>query len=270
MIEALLGLPGKVKTLLDRLTVARTDNLEQIGATRMAKIDGITANVDVNVSTRSPATDTTTILARTDVATSTRSSQTSVDTLTNRLSADRALNLDNIDIGLTTLPGGASLVDDTVTYPGLFSGTNTTLGLINNIYFGEATYAILPVYHFTANDTDTLDTYLNLTGPGVVTFLHFCIKRSSAGGVDPRIVVTIDGVTILDQSRTTLNSLPYFYSCVGWYQMRNPSSAPDGPFYGYVYTEGSLPFRDSFVIQAVGCSVTSTDVICAAKWHRWA
>ena len=39
MIPALMGLPGKVRTLIDRLTAARAANLDEITAERMARLD---------------------------------------------------------------------------------------------------------------------------------------------------------------------------------------------------------------------------------------
>jgi hypothetical protein len=53
----LLGVPGRLKTLLDRLTADRASRLDEITSTRMARLNA-------DISSRAPASDVTTLLDR--------------------------------------------------------------------------------------------------------------------------------------------------------------------------------------------------------------
>lgn len=93
----LLGLLGKVKTLLDRLT-----------ADRAAAIDTINTNAARLTSGRASNIDT---------------AKTNTDTLLARLTSGRASNLDNLDAPISSISGGYL---KTVA-AGVFSMTGTTI-----------------------------------------------------------------------------------------------------------------------------------------------
>jgi hypothetical protein len=89
MIELLLGVPGKLKTLLDRLTATRAGYL------------------DTTISSRASSSDMSTVLSRLsataasylDAAISSRASSSDMSTVLSRLSSTRAGYLDNLNSG---------------------------------------------------------------------------------------------------------------------------------------------------------------------------
>jgi len=262
MIEALLGIPGKVKTLLDRLTADRATNLDNINLTRMAKVDTINSNVNTTVSSRAAQTTADNIYARTDVASSTRASQTSVDSLNTKLNDQRALNLDNLlNVSLDTLPGGSVLTNDIGTYPNLHQNTGNFI-YWGSVYFGSI-YQFIPAHVITATvKTGTLTTYINnLSGPGVITFLHFHTRVQIGGTI--RAVVIVDGSTVCDRSQTMSGSTNgYSLSCVGSMINSNAYIQP-------VFSFGFLPFKSSLTVQ-MQVPNTSSDMLCGISFYRWA
>lgn len=103
MLPVLLGVPGKLKTLIDRLT-----------ATRAGYLDNLT-DLDTTVSSRAPATDTATLVSR--------------------LTAARAANLDSIpktgppSASWTTLPanGTADLINICSSGSGIYTTGSTAV-----------------------------------------------------------------------------------------------------------------------------------------------
>lgn len=85
MAAFLLGVPGKLKTLLDRLTADRASRLDEVTATRMGRLD-------TNVASR--ATQASVNTALTDLA-----------TLQERLTAARGSNLDYLDAPISGVGG---------------------------------------------------------------------------------------------------------------------------------------------------------------------
>lgn len=107
MLPVLLGVPGKLKTLLDRLTATRAGYLDNL------------PDLDTTVSSRAPATDTATLVSR--------------------LTADRAAALDALpnlgppSAAWTTLPAPfASAINSSITGIGAI-----TTGSLNNIPTGS-------------------------------------------------------------------------------------------------------------------------------------
>lgn len=80
----LLGVPGSLKTLKDRLTSGRASNLDEITATRMAR-------VDATISSRATQTSVNTV-------------DGNVNTLVSRLTSGRASNLDDLDAPVSGIP----------------------------------------------------------------------------------------------------------------------------------------------------------------------
>jgi len=262
MIEALLGIPGKVKTLLDRLTDTRAANLENINLTRMGKIDTINTNVNTTVSSRAAQTTADNIYARTDVASSTRASQTSVDTLTNRLNDQRALNLDNLlGVSLSQLPCGKVLTNDIGSYPNLHQNPGNFIWMGST--YSPSFYNYIPANIVTATvKTGVLTTYINnLTGPGVITFLQFHTRVQVSGTI--RAVVIVDGSTVCDRTQAMAGSTNgYNLSCVGSMINANAYIQP-------VFSFGQLAFRSTLTVQ-MQVPNTSSDMICAISFYRWA
>ncbi|MEM1142720.1 MAG: hypothetical protein AAGI88_09060, partial [Pseudomonadota bacterium] len=92
MLASLQGVPGRLKALLDRLTAARANNLD---------------NLDVPVSGRAPASTALSSATWTNaraalldsissIVSVTSSTSTNVGTLLGRLTAARAANLDSV------------------------------------------------------------------------------------------------------------------------------------------------------------------------------
>jgi hypothetical protein len=100
----LLGVPGRLKTLLDRLTADRASRLDEITSTRMARLNA-------DISSRAPASDVTTLLDRLTATRagylnadiSSRAPASDVTTLLNRLTETRAGYL---DAAISSLGGG--------------------------------------------------------------------------------------------------------------------------------------------------------------------
>jgi len=270
MIEALLGIPGKVKTLLDRLTDTRAANLENINLTRMGKIDTINTNVNTTVSSRAAQTTADNIYARTDVASSTRASQTSVDTLTNRLSDQRALNLDNLlGVSLSELPGGKILTNDIGSYPNLFQAPGTPTISTTTLPNMETVLNFIPGHLIAGDNLNTLNTMLNINGPGAIRFLWYYSKYGS-GIASSQFQLYIDNIKVVDKTHANSSTSTWYFqpivgniSNAGYYSTQTAMQILYGGWH-----EGYLPFRTNLRILMLDNALTISG--CKISFYRWA
>ena len=232
MLAFLAGVPGKLKTVLDRLTATRAANLDDL---------------DVAVSTRMPGSATE--QGRIDVAISTRAAASTALSTVNwtTVRAGKLDTLDNLDAAISTrapastalstavwtgtiagridttissrAPAAGALSDSVWTsgraakldfLPGVSDSppiaanwgdgvSNATIGTFNDIDIstavgGETSFTISATY---------VDI-VNITGAGVLQFLIFQDSVASAGF----LTLTIDGVAIVTDlvSTTTANN----------------------------------------------------------------
>ena len=270
MLAFLAGVPGKLKTILDRLTATRAANLDDL---------------DVAVSTRMPGSATE--QGRIDVAISTRAAASTALSTVNwtTVRAGKLDNLDNLDAAISTR-APASTALSTAVWTGTIAGRidadissrAAAATALTNATWTDARAAkldSLPVVDGvsdsppiaadwgdgTANSTSgelgTLTTlniaaavggesYLtvsttyvdivNITGSGMLQFLIF--TGSAANGAV--ITLTIDGVDIVTDLTST-NAINNFRVLAGIFYNKTE---------GLVMGFSNLPFKSSLRIQA--------------------
>ena len=148
----LLGVPGRLKTLLDRLTAGRAANLDQITSTRMARMD-------TTISSRAPSTATDALLAR--------------------LTTGRASNLD--EITAARLARLDQTVGSRATNAGVWTnGTRTLTALPSVIKSIQSGFARAEATNGTANTEN--DRFLDITISTVNVSKCVCFFDGSMAG----------------------------------------------------------------------------------------
>lgn len=163
MLAPFAGVPGKLKTLIDRLTAARASNLDDIDTTVSSRAPSSTA--------LSTATWTGTKAGYIDSAISDRASQTSLDTM----AGEQVLNMPPTN---------------TLTYAGLTrTSANPALRIAESVATGALTAA-------------TYVTVLNVTSSkGVVSLAMAYHVDATSHALSIRI--TVDGVIIREYTEDT-------------------------------------------------------------------
>jgi len=202
MFAMLAGVPGKLKTLLDRLTATRAGLLDNLNATVSSRMPGTTTErdrIDTTISSRMPGT--TTHRDRIDTTISSRAPASTA--LNNATWTDgRAALLDKLNL-LPTADGLAPIAG------GLYPSTQSVSGAspsLNGFTTGGSRSSV------------GTTTIIDITGAGVLQYA--ALQCTTAGTVDQNIAaelrVTIDGVAHSVSLSTTAQGANFTRYLVGY------------------------------------------------------
>jgi len=190
MLAPFAGVPGKLKTLIDRLTATRAANLDNLNATVGSRAVASTALLNT-VWTSAKA-------AFLDVALSSRASQASLDTM----AAAQILSAPPVQLIPRTVDGvtleSESQVSQTRSFGRKYS-PSLTIG--------------------------TWYTLINISGAGVLNWFSVYESHSTSKNVSIRI--TLDGVVCLDMASSGNISNNSGHVAVGFFNGSNYAVAPD-------------------------------------------
>lgn len=154
MSSFLLGVPGRLKTLLDRLTDARAARLDADISSRMPGSTTQRDRIDTTISSRAPSSDTDTLLARLtatrasrlDADISSRASGSQASTIESKVDAIPTSPIKSIQTGVLSFGPIDSTTDD-VTISSVNTGKSVVLATFaNNVFSGELREVSAAVY----------------------------------------------------------------------------------------------------------------------------
>lgn len=285
MWTALAGLPGKITTLLSRLSDARATKLDSLDTTVSSRMPGTTTHrdrIDAAISSRMPGTVTeqaridTTISSRAPASTA-LSNATWTDTragyidttISSRAPSSTALHnavwtdtragyLDAITqlLPIANAPAAGGLTVEE------FATSQTGLGSFLDSYIGIS--SPLPHTSYTTNGTYTP---INLTSKrGVLQFLAISLTPTNTSGVTPAGTVTatlaIDGVTVWSDSITTPTQMDYYK---GWIVVGHLGSIAQN--LDQIIQFDNVPFHSSCVLTITTTGMNYADVDVGWKYR---
>ena len=269
MWTMLAGVPGKLKTLIDRLTATRAANLDSLDATVSSRMPGTTTHrdrIDAAISSRMPGTATeqaridTTISSRAPASTAlsnitwTNARAGYLDTtVSSRAPASTALS--NADY-TTTRAGYLDKLPqlDPLTLPPIAGGI--AHGALAS---GEPQYSAIvssPPYLKVQRTTTGTTAVVSITGKGVLNFCAFAVRVFS--GIKTwsgTAQVIIDGVTFSVPISATSGAAETWRS---FYFVGGPNWVID-----------QIPFHTSLVINIIQTSGSGNGSIdCVYKYRQ--